>query len=80
MMYARGNSIKTRQWIWRQGVSGMITADTTDIFYPIDGFSGINDTAVLNARDELAEVLANTLGCRTSFGWVDKKSMEFAIE
>lgn len=80
LVYARGNSIKTRKWIWRQGVSGMITADTTDIFYPIDGFSGINDTAVRNARNELADVLKNTLGCRTSVGWVDKKRMKLAIE
>ncbi|KJS00335.1 MAG: tRNA synthetase subunit beta [Desulfobulbaceae bacterium BRH_c16a] len=80
LVYAGGNSIKTRKWIWRQGVSGMITANTTDIFYPIDGFSEINDTAVRNARNELADILENTLGCRTSVGWVDRKSMELAIE
>lgn len=80
LVYARGNSIKTRKWIWRQGVSGMITENTTDIFYPIDGFSGINDTAVRNARNELADILGNTLGCRTSVGWVDIKCMEVEIE
>lgn len=80
LVYARGNSIKTRKWIWRQGISGMITENTTDIFYPIDGFSGINDTAVRNARNELADILENTLGCGTSVGWVDSRSMEVEID
>jgi len=79
LVYARGKSIKTRRWIWRQGLPGMITGSTTDIFYPIDGFTGINDQAVRHAQAELADILARTLGCRTSSGWVDAESMEFEI-
>ncbi len=79
LVYARGKDIKTRKWIWRQGISGMITENTTDVFYPIDGFTGVNDTAVRNARDELAKFLKNELGCQVSVGWVDAQCMEIPI-
>ncbi|SHO44042.1 B3/B4 domain-containing protein [Desulfopila aestuarii] len=79
LVYARGSDIKTRRWIWRQGISGMITENTDAVFYPIDGFSGVNDAAVLSARDELAELLKNELGCQVSVGWVDSKCMEMNI-
>ncbi|MGW8192683.1 MAG: B3/B4 domain-containing protein [Desulforhopalus sp.] len=80
LVYARGYSIKTRRWIWRQGVPGMITESTTDIFYPIDGFTGINDKTIRHAQTELTDILGKTLGCTTSIGWVDKKSMECEID
>lgn len=79
LVYARGSDIKTRRWIWRQGISGMITENTDSVFYPIDGFSGVNDAAVRNARDELAELLKNELSCQVSVGWVDSECMEMNI-
>lgn len=79
LVYARGNSIKTRRWIWRQGLPGMISEKTTEVFFPIDGFSDINSSVVLHARDELASVLRNSMGGKTAVGWVDAKSPEFAI-
>lgn len=71
LVYVRGNSVKTRKWIWRQSSVGMITQDTTDVFFPIDGFMGSNDEAVLAARNELGDILEKELGCSVSFGWVD---------
>ena len=79
LVYTRGNSVKTRKWIWRQGVSGMISEKSTDIFYPIDGFTGINDTVVKVARDELAGILGKIPGCSISVGWVDKNTMKTKI-
>jgi DNA/RNA-binding domain of Phe-tRNA-synthetase-like protein len=80
LVYARGNDIKTRKWIWRQGVTGMITDNTTAVFYPIDGFTGVNDTSILHARDELAKILGNKLGCQVDVGWVDAEYNEMTIE
>lgn len=78
LVYARGNSIKTRRWIWRQSESGKITGESTDIFYPIDGFTGENDQAVLAARDQLAAAL-KAMGCAVEVGWVDKDMMEMQV-
>ena len=77
LVYARGTSVKTRRWIWRQSGAGMITEKTTDVFYPIDGFTGINDSAVRSARDEIADILARKLNCSISTGWVDADVQEF---
>lgn len=80
LVYARGNDIKTRRWIWRQGVSGMITEKSSAVFYPIDGFTGVNDSAVRTARNELADILEKELGCQVAVGWVNAEQMEMTIE
>ncbi|MFV0439090.1 MAG: B3/4 domain-containing protein [Desulfopila sp.] len=79
VVYARGNSVKTRRWIWRQGVPGMIDAGTTEVFYPIDGFAGVNDEHVIAARDELAAAVETTLGGQVAVGWVDAVNPEFLL-
>lgn len=79
LVYARGTSVRTRRWIWRQSADGLITAETTDIFFPIDGFLEVNEGAVRTARQELAECLEKTLGCEVAVGWVDHDHPEMAI-
>jgi DNA/RNA-binding domain of Phe-tRNA-synthetase-like protein len=72
LVYASGNSIKTRRWIWRQSEEGKITEASTNIFFPLDGFKESNDRAVLTARDELAVRLDDLFKCDVKTGWVDK--------
>jgi len=72
LIYVRGNSVKTRRWIWRQSEVGKITEDSTDIFLPIDGFSDFNRGAVEAAQKELAELLENVFGCVVKTGFVDR--------
>jgi len=79
LVYARGNSIKTRRWIWRQGVPGMISETSNNIFYPIDGFCDTNSSAILTARDELASMLRETVGGKITVGLVDAKNPEWEI-
>jgi len=79
LVYARGNSIKTRRWIWRQGVSGMISEASSNIFYPIDGFCDTNSSAILTARDELATMLRETVGGKITVGLVDAKNPVWEI-
>lgn len=74
LVYACGNSVKTRRWIWRQSSIGMITEETTDVFFPIDGFLGYNNETVLAARNELAAFLERELNCSVILGWVDQSS------
>lgn len=79
LVYARGNSVKTRKWIWRQSANGMITEETTDVFFPIDGFLGENDDAIRSAQNELAEYLEKILGCQVLVGWVDRNCSEIDL-
>lgn len=77
LVYAVGNEIKTRRWIWRQGELGKITTKSTDIFFPIDGFEGTNDTAVKEAAQELARLLQSTFSCSVSTGYINKDNNSF---
>jgi len=80
LIYTTGHVIRTRRWIWRQSEVGKITADTSGIFFPIDGFSDINKSAVLEARDELCSLLQEIFGCEISAcGFIDAGNTEMSL-
>ena len=71
LVYASGNMIKTRKWIWRQSELGKVTAESRNIFFPIDGFTDYNSDAVLKACDGLAADLEQLLGGTTTRHFLD---------
>lgn len=76
LVYAAGDEIRTRRWIWRQNDKGKVTESSSHIFFPIDGFTDINRAAVESAMDELAEHLKTLFGVETLRGVVDRDKME----
>ncbi len=76
-VYASGSVVRTRRWMWRQSEIGKIESSTRDIFFPIDGFAGVNEGEVLAARDELARLMQDELGGTVVLGFVDAKSPVF---
>ena len=64
LVYADAKRIRTRRWIWRQSDRGKITAESRNIFFPIDGFRGENCNRMLEARNRLALLLTEHFGCR----------------
>lgn len=80
LVYVSGHTVKTRRWIWRQSDDGKITEDTCDVFFPIDGFADVNRDQVLQARDELAEILREEFHCEVRTGYVDKDNPWFEWE
>ncbi|MCR3921826.1 MAG: phenylalanine--tRNA ligase beta subunit-related protein [Firmicutes bacterium] len=78
LIYSVGENVKTRRWIWRQSEYGKVTADSQNIFFPIDGFSNINQAAVLRARDELADLLQRNFACTICTGFLDQDHPEFS--
>ena len=79
LIYAVGNRVKTRRWIWRQSEVGKITEESKNIFFPIDGFSDKNIESVMCSRDELSELLSKYFGCAVTVGFVDKDNPEFSL-
>ncbi len=77
VVYAVGNQVRTRRWTWRQSENGKITAETSTVFFPIDGFAGFNDVAVKAATDELAEKLVSFFNAEVRTGFVDRDHPEF---
>ncbi len=73
IVYAVGNQIRTRRWTWRQSEHGKIDENSSFVFFPIDGFIGINDIKVREAAQRLQELLEGIFHCRTVQGFVDKE-------
>lgn len=80
IVYAAGNSVRTRRWTWRQSEEGKITTQSKNIFFPIDGFSDINKDTMLSAQKELGSMLQYELDCNVSTGWVDAKNKVLSID
>ena len=74
LVYASGSNIKTRKWIWRQSDRGKVTARSTNIFFPIDGFTNYNREAVITARDELAADIERILNARITKKFLDRNN------
>lgn len=72
MVYAVGQQVRTRRWTWRQSEHGKITADSSDIFFPIDGFTDFNRENVIKAQTELDSLLKTICIYRKIF----RKNME----
>lgn len=79
VIYAVGNQVRTRRWTWRQSEHGKITSASTDIFFPIDGFTDFNREQVLAARDELQALVEQLFGCEAVVGLVDIDHPEMGL-
>ena len=80
LCYVSAHTVKTRRWMWRQSEDGKITAETSHVFFPIDGFSSVNLDSVLAAREELAAFLRDELGLTVRLGFIDRDHPEMEIE
>lgn len=74
VVYAVGSEVRTRRWTWRQSEHGKITADTSYVFYPIDGFTDFNKDQVDAVITELSDILKNIFGCPVVTGVATKDS------
>lgn len=79
LIYSVGDKVKTRRWIWRQSEHGKVTESSTNVFFPIDGFNGVNRDCVLAARDELASMLVQHFKCEVKVGLVDRDNREMDL-
>ena len=79
VVYAVGNQVRTRRWTWRQSEHGKIVSTSTDIFFPIDGFTDFNRDQVLAARGELEALVKRIFNCETDVGFVDAGHPEMEL-
>lgn len=79
VVYATGNKVRTRRWIWRQSEEGKIFDTTHELLFILDGFEA-NKEAILAGRDELNQILTEKMGCKTKTGFIDKDNMAFDMD
>jgi DNA/RNA-binding domain of Phe-tRNA-synthetase-like protein len=73
VVYATGDQIRTRKWVWRQGEMAKVVPQSTRLFFPIDAFYGVTDQAAQAARTELAGLLERYCGATTKTYWIDQE-------
>lgn len=76
VVYADAEQVRTRRWIWRQGDYSKATPESANLFFPIDGFAGVNADRVLAARTELATRLRDLTGAEMDEFLVDRAHPE----
>ncbi len=54
VIFASGNIVQTRQWLWRQSEIGKMTLDTKNVFFQLVGFEGEHFIRLESAMNSLA--------------------------
>ncbi|MGN0657999.1 MAG: B3/4 domain-containing protein [Emergencia sp.] len=80
LVYVSGHEVRTRRWTWRQSEIGKITEETSDVLFPIDGFTDLNRDEVEAAARELADLAAKYFGVEAKVGFIDKDNRVFDAE
>lgn len=75
-VYATGNSIRTRRWIWRQMPAGRITKESRNFIFAIDGFAS-NSNIVDKACNELTALINELFGASVETGVITQENNEF---
>lgn len=71
VVYVHDHDVRTRRWVWRQSRTGLITASSTNILFPIDGFVPATEAAVRDAARRLSELAPALLGGSVSVFHLD---------
>lgn len=80
VVYVSDHQVRTRRWTWRQSEIGKIQESTTDVLFPIDGFTDINKDQVEAVAKELAEMAAKYFGAEAQVGFIDKENRVFVVK
>ncbi len=55
IVYATGDEVRTRRWVWRQSAQALVGPRAHCVWYPIDGFADATGDAVRAAQALIAE-------------------------
>lgn len=77
LIYASGNKVKTRRWIWRQSDDGKIKETSKDVFFFVDGFLSVNKEKVQEAVKELSLHLENIFKSDVKYDFLEKNNRYF---
>jgi len=79
LVYSDDEVIRTRRWIWRQSSRGKIDKTSRNIFFPIDGFVGVNEQSVNNAMNDIEKLLKKYFDCEIKVGIISKNNSEMNL-
>jgi DNA/RNA-binding domain of Phe-tRNA-synthetase-like protein len=65
IVFAMGDQVLTRRWVWRQGTTTLIRPETSAVEFNVDGLPPVPSTEVEQACDEVAGLVERFCGGRT---------------
>ena len=71
-VYAAGNSVGTRRWVWRQSRDALVGADAKTLLFPVDGFSSVTYPRAEAATEFLAAVCREHLSSDVTTGFISR--------
>jgi DNA/RNA-binding domain of Phe-tRNA-synthetase-like protein len=74
------NNVMCRRWNWRNGDFSKITTDTKKIVINVDGIGPADEKLIVEARDELAELLTKYCGAKCQTDLLNEEKPEIEIE
>jgi DNA/RNA-binding domain of Phe-tRNA-synthetase-like protein len=79
MVFASGNKVQTRKWIWRQSELGKTTVDSKDIFFQLVGFKGDEESTIYKAMDDIEKLIIERFEgeCKKYIVDIDNNYIEF---
>jgi DNA/RNA-binding domain of Phe-tRNA-synthetase-like protein len=80
IVYAAGNTVRTRRWVWRQSRTALVDSGTRQVFYPVDGFRDTTDGLVAAAVAYLERHARDLLGADVTTAVVNASHPRFTFE
>ncbi len=71
--------VMCRKWNWRNGDFSKITSETTAVVINVDGAERVSEDAVLQARDELAELMKRFCGGSVKTALLTRNSPVYSL-
>lgn len=71
-VYAAGNSVRTRRWVWRQSRDALVRSDAKTLLFPVDGFASVTHSRVEAATEFLATVCRKHLSSDVTTGFISR--------
>jgi DNA/RNA-binding domain of Phe-tRNA-synthetase-like protein len=65
IIFAEGNQVLTRRWVWRQGIATLIRPGTTAVEFNVDGMPPVTVAEVEETCQEVAALVERFCGGRT---------------
>jgi DNA/RNA-binding domain of Phe-tRNA-synthetase-like protein len=76
LVFVSGDTVQTRQWLWRQSELGKMTIETRDVFFQLVGFAGNQKKRLERALVKVETLVVERFGGSSQTFLVDKDCPE----
>jgi len=79
IIFAEGNAVLTRRWVWRQSNHTLTESGTRFIEFNLDGLPPVDEAVIRRAGDDLAGLVQRFCGGRTEFFMLSDQNRSIEI-